>query len=57
MQKAEPKALLSTVERALSYYRNQEVWKKIQRNGMRQNLDWSKSAQAYMQMYQAILNK
>ena len=57
MQKAEPKALLSTVERALSYYRNQEIWKKIQSNGMRQNLDWSKSAQAYMQMYQAMLNK
>jgi glycogen synthase len=33
------------------------MWKAIQQNGMRQNLDWSNSAQRYVEMYEEILKK
>ncbi len=36
---------------------DKKTWKEIQENGMRQNLDWSKSAKAYMRMYEEILHK
>jgi starch synthase len=49
--------LLATTSRAISYYQTPETWKSIQQNGMQQNLDWTKSAQSYMQMYQDLLNK
>ena len=57
MQNAEPKALISAIERALGYYQDEKAWKIIQENGMRQNLDWTKSASAYLAMYQGLLEK
>ena len=55
MPKATPEELLSATERALRYYRDEKIWKKIQENGMRQNLDWTNSAKEYMSMYKGIL--
>jgi starch synthase len=49
--------LISKVGKALAYYQDKKTWKAIQENGMRQDLDWSKSAIAYMGMYKEILNK
>jgi starch synthase len=57
MQTAEIGQLVSAVGRALGYYRDEKTWRQIQENGMRQDLGWTKSAQAYMAMYQAVLNK
>ena len=56
-KKADPNELVSAVGKALSYYQDEKTWKEIQENGMRQNLDWSKSAKAYMSMYEEILIK
>jgi starch synthase len=55
MPKADPKVLLSAITRALSFYQDASKWKSIKENGMRQNLDWTKSAKAYLDMYQALL--
>ena len=55
MPKADPKALVSAIARALSFYQDESKWKSIKENGMRQNLDWTKSAKAYLTMYQALL--
>ncbi len=57
MPKATPEELLSATERALRYYRDEKTWEEIQKNGMRQQLDWTKSAQAYMTMYEGFLKK
>ena len=57
MKKADPNELVSAVGKALSYYQDEKTWKEIQENGMRQNLDWTKSAKAYIAMYEEILNK
>ena len=57
MPESSATALISTIARALTYYQDQKSWKKIQENGMRQNLDWTKSAKAYMAMYEEILKK
>jgi starch synthase len=57
MKKADANDLVSAVSKALGYYQDKKTWKKIQENGMRQNLDWSRSAKAYMRMYEEILHK
>ncbi len=57
MPEASTSALLSATERALDYYQDEKAWKAIQENGMHQNLDWTKSAKAYMAMYKEILQK
>lgn len=54
---AEASELVSAVVRALGYYQDKNTWKAIQENGMRQHLDWTKSAKAYMTMYEETLKK
>lgn len=46
--------LLLTIERALHYYHDGDVWAQIQRNGMALDLGWRHSAQAYMELYQRV---
>jgi len=57
MKNADTNELVSAVSKALGHYHDKKTWKEIQENGMRQNLDWTKSAKAYMAMYEEILNK
>jgi starch synthase len=57
MKNADTNELVSAVSKALGYYHDKKTWKEIQENGMRQNLDWAKSAKAYMAMYEEILDK
>lgn len=57
MPESSTTALISAIERALTYYQDPKTWKEIQENGMRQHLDWTKSAKAYMAMYEEILKK
>lgn len=47
--------LLVTMERALAYYRDPKIWRKIQRNGMRKDLSWHQSAQTYLDAYKHVL--
>jgi len=57
MKEANESELIYKVGKALAYYQDKKTWKAIQENGMRQDLDWSKSAVDYMGMYEEILNK
>jgi starch synthase len=52
-----PQGLLSTVERALGYYRTPKQWKRIQQNGMRRDLSWKESALQYVETYISLLQK
>ncbi|HEY8355320.1 MAG TPA: glycogen synthase GlgA [Methylophilaceae bacterium] len=47
--------LLLTVERALRCFRDRRLWQRIQRNGMRLDLGWKRSARAYLSLYRRLL--
>jgi starch synthase len=46
--------LLFTVRRALSFYRNDEVWAKILANGAKRNYGWETSAREYERLYREL---
>ncbi|MFW5431341.1 MAG: glycogen synthase GlgA [Methylophilaceae bacterium] len=48
-------AMLAGVTRAITYWRDKPIWRGIQRNGMQLDLSWESRAQAYLQLYQALL--
>jgi starch synthase len=49
--------LVATVERALSVYSDSKLWQTLQRNAMKEDFSWDKSAQSYeVQAYAAALN-
>ncbi|MBA4310074.1 MAG: glycogen synthase GlgA [Chlorobiaceae bacterium] len=50
--------LISTVNRAVSYFNNKIIWNKIIRNGMIKNYSWDFSANKYLELYKhAISNR
>lgn len=55
MDSADPQQLLDAVDRALAYYHDPRAWRKIQRNGMSRDLSWTKSAQAYLDLYNTLV--
>ncbi|HEY3300381.1 MAG TPA: glycogen synthase GlgA [Methylophilaceae bacterium] len=48
-------ALLHTIARALTYFQEPKLWKQIQQAGMKTELGWDKSAQAYLNLYKKML--
>lgn len=42
------------VRRALTAYRDEEAWRRIQRNGMKQDFSWKKSAGEYLALYESM---
>ena len=42
------------MDRALSLYRQPELWRAMQRNGMRADFSWRKAAPAYISAFQAL---
>jgi starch synthase len=58
MSEASPASLLSCIKQALNVFNNDaKAWQQIQKNGMRQNLTWDKSALEYLAEYQKLLEK
>lgn len=47
--------MLYTINRALGFYRNKEVWDDLIRRGMKEDNSWNKSGQEYIDMYNMIL--
>jgi starch synthase len=50
-------ALYSAVQRAIKNFKNKEVWKKIQQNGMTKDYSWSQSAEQYVELYKLTKKK
>jgi len=46
-------ALLHAIRQALHHYLNEEVWKRIQLNGMAKDFSWNTSAAEYAKLYEA----
>ncbi|WP_308634546.1 glycogen synthase GlgA [Paenibacillus silvisoli] len=49
--------MLHTIQRALQFYRDEEVWQKIVSNGSKDDISWKSSAKAYLSLYNAIAPK
>ncbi len=50
-------SLLVTIQHAIETWKNKKVWRGIQRNGMKQRVDWASSAQLYFNLYEKTLRK
>lgn len=50
-------ALVRTVQRAIDLFRQPELWKKIQRNGMSKDFSWEHSARKYIELYQKTIQQ
>ncbi|HUW49702.1 MAG TPA: glycogen synthase GlgA [Sulfuricella sp.] len=42
------------IKRALAAYRDKKVWRQIQRNGMKRDFSWEKSAEKYLELYRSM---
>jgi starch synthase len=54
MTAVDARALQTSIERALTSFRDPQTWLKIQRNGMRSHLGWDRSARAYLDLYRSL---
>ena len=52
-----PEALLEATERALSLYRQPEVWRRLIRTAMAQDFGWTRSAARYLELYARVAEK
>jgi starch synthase len=48
-------ALLASVERALQYYQDPEIWQQLIANGMKQDFSWKRSAEQYLELFEEVL--
>jgi len=48
-------ALLESVQRALGYYRQPDIWQQLVCTGMKQDFSWKRSAQQYIKLYETII--
>ncbi len=48
-------ALLQEVRRALTLFKDQDLWKSLMTNAMRSDFSWKKAARSYHQLYQKTL--
>ena len=50
-------ALIECVRRALAVYNDRTKWKRLMRNGMKQNFSWERSAKDYVKVYRKAMRK
>jgi starch synthase len=56
-KKYSPLALLRTIKIALRLFKNKKIWRKIQKNGMKEDFSWENSAKKYLKLYHQLLKK
>jgi starch synthase len=52
-----PSTFASVLKRAIRLYHKPEAWEKIQKNGMRMDFSWEKSAHKYIDIYHELLSQ
>ncbi len=50
-----PEVLLATLRRALEAFSDQQLWRRLQHNGMRADFSWGRSAAEYVKMYSRLV--
>ena len=53
----QPRALLDALRAALGTFPNKKVWTRLQKNGMRVDFSWDRSAGEYVKMYKRLRPK
>ncbi len=54
---AEAESMANALESALSvYHTNPEKWQRLQRNGMKKDFSWARSARRYAQVYRSLVS-
>ncbi|MBD3610976.1 MAG: starch synthase, partial [Hydrogenovibrio crunogenus] len=48
-------ALKSTILHALHLFSKKGTWQKLQKNGMRQDFSWTRSAKQYLALFKAMV--
>ena len=46
---------LKAIKKSLSFFNREEIWRKIQINGMKQDFSWEKSAKEYLEIYRQLM--
>ncbi|TIQ21928.1 MAG: starch synthase, partial [Mesorhizobium sp.] len=54
---ADAGALLHAIRRLVEAHANPTVWTSMQRQGMKADVSWDKSAEKYLQLYRLLLSK
>ena len=49
-----PRALVETLRAALAVYPNKKLWTRLQKNGMKADFSWDRSAGEYVKMYKKL---
>ena len=49
-----PRVMLETLSSALAAFPNKKIWTRLQKNGMRADLSWDRSAGEYVKMYRKL---
>ena len=49
-----PRVLMETLSSALATYPNKKIWTRLQKNGMRADVSWDRSAGEYVKMYRKL---
>ena len=49
-----PAALMSTIGKALAAFPNRKIWTRLQKNGMKADFSWGRSAGEYVKMYNRL---
>ena len=52
---AEPYALREAINRTVTLYGREKVWRKMQRRGMKSDVSWDLSAEKYAKLYKKLL--
>jgi len=52
-----PHALYSTIWRAATVFKDQEIWKEIMKRGMAEDFSWRSSAKQYVELYKKAMAK
>jgi starch synthase len=50
-----PEAFLKAIHTALEAYKDQNLWRRLMQNAMAQDFSWTKSAQAYLELYRQLV--
>ena len=52
-----PTAMMHALHRALAAYPNKKVWTRLQKNGMKADFSWGRSAAEYVKMYRNVCRR
>ena len=50
----QPRAFLDALRAAVAAYPNKKIWTRLQKNGMRADFSWDRSAREYVKMYRRL---